>query len=426
MLDIKLIRENAELVRNRLSIRGGDDYGIERLLKLDGERRGLLSKVEELKKLRNETSKKIGQLKKAGKNADSIQADMRVVGDEIKTCDLRLKEIDSSLKDLLLNIPNIPLESVPKGLDEGDNVEIKTVGKRPTFDFEPKPHNELGEALGIFDFERAAKLSGARFVIYKGAGALLERALISFMLDIHVKEHGYLEVAPPLLVNSKTMTGTGQLPKFADDLFKAEGADLWLIPTAEVPITNIYAGEMVDGSSLPIKMVAHTPCFRAEAGSYGRDTTGLIRQHQFNKVELVKIVKPEESGKELESLLNNAEEILKRLELPYRVVNLCSGDLGFSAAKTYDIEVWVPSQKKYREISSCSTFTDFQARRMGLRFRRAPKEKPEFPHTINGSGLAVGRTVVAIMENFQKKDGSVIIPEKLRPYMGGLEAISPS
>ncbi len=296
-------------------------------------------------------------------------------------------------------------------------------GDIPQFDFTPKPHNEIGEALDILDFKRAAKLASARFVIYKGAGARLERALINFMLDLHTKNHGYTEVAPPFMVNSSAMTGTGQLPKFAEDLFKIEGSDFWLIPTAEVPVTNIHSGEILDGDDLPIKMVAYTPCFRAEAGSYGRDTTGLIRQHQFNKVELVKLAHPDNSYQELESLLANAEEVLRLLNLPYRVVTLCSGDLGFSAAKTYDIEVWVPSQNKYREISSCSTFTDYQARRMGLRFRTGKKGKVALAHTINGSALAVGRTVVAILENYQQKDGSIIIPEALRDYMGGMESI---
>ncbi len=423
MLDIKQIRENPESIEAGLLKRGNVDYGIGKLIALDKERRDLLQMADDLKKLRNDASREIGAKKKAGENTDEAQARVKETGEKIKSHDDRIKEIDSEVRQILFNIPNVPDESVPEGADENANVEIRKFGEIPKFDFVPKPHHELGEALGILDFKRAAKLSGARFVLYKGAGALLERALINFMLDMHINEHGYTEVAPPYMVSAETMTGTGQLPKFADDLFKIEGRDLWLIPTAETPVTNIYAGEILNGDDLPLKMVAYTPCFRSEAGSYGRDTTGLIRQHQFNKVELVKITKPEDSINELEKLTSNAEEVLKRLQLPYRVVTLCSGDLGFSAAKTYDIEVWVPSQNTYREISSCSTFVDYQARRMGMRFRREAKGKPEFPHTINGSGLAVGRTVVAILENMQEADGSVRVPAALSPYMGGLDKI---
>jgi len=426
VFDIRLIREDTENVRKRLAMRGEADYGVDAIVKLDEKRRAVLKRTEELQRVRNETSKKIGALKKAGEDTSSVQEKMRKVGDDMKQGEAELKEIDGELQLRLLSIPNLPLESVPHGADESANVEVRRHGETTAFGFEPKSHIELGEALGILDFQRAAKLSGARFAIYKGAGARLERALINFMLDLHTKEHGYEEVLPPFMVNSETMTGTGQLPKFADDLFKIENTDYWLIPTAEVPLTNIYASEILGPGDLPVRMTAYTPCFRSEAGSYGKDTAGLIRQHQFNKVEMVKIVKPEESEAELESLIANAEEMLKRLGLPYRVVTLCSGDLGFSSAKTYDIEVWIPTQEKYREISSCSTFTDFQSRRMSLRFRREPKGKPEFPHTLNGSGLAVGRTLVAILENFQNEDGSVTVPEVLRPYMGGLEAIRPA
>lgn len=423
MLDIRLIREDPETVKRKLARRGGGAFGIGALVEMDGKRRALAREVEELNRTRNETSKKIGQLKKAGEDTAKMQAEVKKIGEELKEREGRLKGVEEELSTLLLNVPNIPLDSVPEGADESANVEIRSWGERPEFTFEPKPHSELGEALGILDFQRAAKLSGARFALYHDGGALLERALINFMLDFHTRERGYTEILPPFMVNTKTMTGTGQLPKFADDLFKIEGADYWLIPTAEAPLTNIYADEILSGDGLPMKMTAWTPCFRSEAGSYGKDTTGLIRQHQFNKVELVKITPPEESEAELESLTADAEEILRRLGLPYRVVTLCAGDLGFSAAKTYDIEVWVPSQGRYREISSCSTFTDFQARRMNMRFRRARGSRPEFPHTLNGSGLAVGRTLVAILENFQKEDGSVEIPGALRPYMGGLELL---
>ena len=425
MLDMRFIRENPEKVRRRLATRGEGDYGIDSILDLDRSRRELLVKVESLQRVRNETSKKIGRLKKAGEDTSSAQAEVRALGEEMKQSEAALKRIEEELNLKLLSVPNVPLDSVPEGADEEDNVEIRSWGERPVFTFSPRSHVELGESLGILDFERAAKLSGARFALYRAAGARLERALINFMLDLHTSENGYTETLPPFMVNTRAMTGTGQLPKFAEDSFRIEGFDYWLIPTAEVPLTNIHAGEILEEDDLPVNLVAHTPCFRSEAGSYGRDTVGLIRQHQFNKVELVKIVKPEQSEAELERLTANAEEVLRRLELPYRVVALCSGDLGFSAAKTYDIEVWVPTQEKYREISSCSVFTDFQARRMGLRFRRGKKGKPEFAHTLNGSGLAVGRTVVAILENRQREDGSIAVPRVLRPYMGGLEVIGP-
>jgi len=422
MLDIKSIRENEQQVRALLERRGGD-YDIGGLLKMDRDRLHLVNKTDELKRARNEISRTIGARKKSGENVDDIQSESRRIGSEIKELESALKSIESDIRSKLLTIPNTPDETIPEGDDESSNVEIRRWGETPEFTFNPRSHVELGEALGILDFSRAAKIVGARFAVYKGPGAALERALINFMLDIHTREHGYLEVAPPYLANSDTMTGTGQLPKFKDDLFKVSSTDYWLIPTAEAPLTNLYANEILDGANMPVRMCAFTPCFRSEAGSYGRDTTGLIRQHQFNKVELVKLVYSEEAESELEKLTDNAEEILRRLNLPYRVVNLCVGDLGFSAAKTYDLEVWIPSQGKYREISSCSWFTDYQARRANIRVRRGKKSKPEHVHTLNGSGLAVGRTVVAIMENMQSDDGSITIPEALRPYMNGLEII---
>jgi seryl-tRNA synthetase len=422
MLDIRLIRETPDAVKAVLSRRGGADYGIDSVISLDAGRRDIQRVNEDLLRQRNEMSKTIGELKKAGQDTQTLQAQMRSAGDVIKANETKLGELENDLRQRLLLMPNLPHPATPDGKSEADNVEIRGWGAIPAIP-SPKSHVELGEELGILDFKRAAKLSGARFALYRGAGALLERALINFMLDLHTRERGYTEVLPPFMVTSETMTGTGQLPKFAADLFKLEGADLWLIPTAEVPLTNIHAGEILENENLPVKTVAHTPCFRSEAGSYGKDTTGLIRQHQFNKVELVKLVRPEDSEAELESLTADAEEVLKRLGLAYRVLALCAADLGFSSARTYDLEAWIPSQNKYREISSCSMFTDFQARRMNLRFRRDKKAKPEFVHTINGSGLAVGRTVVAILENYQNPDGSVTIPSALRPYMGGLETI---
>ncbi len=420
MLDIKVLRDNHAQIKDLLGRRGGQ-YPVDELLTLDDKRRELTRRTEECQKERNEKSREIGRLMKAGESAVEMQERVRSMADEMKKGETELKSLQEEIREILLVIPNVPDKSVPAGKDESDNVTIRSHGDPGKFDFRPKPHHELGEALDIIDMKRAAKISGARFSILKGAGARLERALVNFMLDLHTDEFGYQEVFPPLMVNSDTMRGTGQLPKFADDLFKIEGSDHWLIPTAEVPLTNIYSGEILDAETLPVKLVAFTPCFRAEAGSYGKDTTGLIRQHQFNKVELVKIVEPEESENELEKLTDNAEEVLRRLGLPYRVVRLCGGDLGFSASKTYDIEVWVPSQEKYREISSCSLFTDFQSRRMNMRFRKG--KKPLFPHTINGSGLAVGRTMVAILENYQNIDGAITIPEVLRPYMGGMETI---
>ena len=422
MHDLKRLREQTEEIEKRLRQRD-PSISLDRFRELNGKRREIIREVEGLKNRRNTVSEEIGRLKREGKPADERMAEMRAVSARVKELDKALKGIQADLEKLLMTLPNLPHESVPMGESDEDNVEVRRVGTPRSFPFEPQAHWDLGEALGILDFGCAAKLAGTRFALYKGLGARLERALINFMLDLHTQEHGYLEILPPFMVNRKTMTGTGQLPKFEDDLFKIEGWDHFLIPTAEVPVTNIFADEIIDGRQLPIYYTAYTPCFRKEAGSAGKDTRGLIRQHQFNKVELVKFTTPETSYDELESLLNNAEEVLQRLELPYRVVVLCTGDLGFSSAKTYDIEVWMPQQGVYREISSCSNFEDFQARRAGIRFRRKPGVKAELVHTLNGSGLAVGRTTAAILENYQQEDGSVIIPEVLRPYMGGLEMI---
>lgn len=421
MLDSKFLRENFEAVEARLKTRGGTvDLGGFRTL--DTRRRELLRQSEGLKALRNRVSEEISRIR--DKSQAKVQiAEMREVGVRIKALDEELKGVDEELELFLLTVPNIPCSSVPVGASEADNVEIRKWGEIPAFSFSPKPHWEIGEALGILDFERGAKLTGARFTLYKGAGARLERALINFMLDLHTERHNYVEMLPPFMVNRESMTGTGQLPKFADDLFRLEGTDYFLIPTAEVPVTNIHRGEILRGTELPICYTAYTPCFRKEAGSYGKDTRGLIRQHQFNKVELVKFAHPAESYRELEKLLADAEEVLRLLGIPYRVMELCTADLGFSAALTYDIEAWLPGQGTYREISSCSNFEDFQARRASIRFREDDNAKPELVHTLNGSGLAVGRTVVAILENFQQPDGKVAVPEALRPYMGGLEII---
>ena len=421
MLDIKDLRENLESVEARLKSRG-EAVNLNDFKALDARRHDLLQKSEELKALRNRVSEEISRIKDKSQAQGSI-AEMREVGQRIKGLDEELKGVEEALGQLLLNIPNIPDAAVPVGLSEADNVEIRKWGEIPSFSFTPKPHWEIGEALGILDFERGTKLTGARFTLYKGLGARLERALINFMLDLHTGRHNYVEMLPPFMVNSESMTGTGQLPKFAEDLFRLEGTDYYLIPTAEVPVTNIHRGEILRGADLPLCYAAYTPCFRKEAGSYGKDTRGLIRQHQFNKVELVKFVHPADSWRELEKLLNNAEEVLRQLGIPYRVIDLCTADLGFSAARTFDIEAWLPGQGTYREISSCSNFVDFQARRASIRFRQDDKAKPEYVHTLNGSGLAVGRTVVAILENFQQPDGSVTIPEVLRPYMGGLDRI---
>lgn len=424
MLDLKLIREKAEWVKERLKTRG-ENYPIEEILFLDQKRREILQKVENLRYIRREKSEKIGRLKKEGKEkeAEELSREVRSLGDELAKFEKDLKVVEEELKKKLSLLPNIPHESVPIGKDETENVVVKRWGDIPKFDFEPKPHWEIGSALGILDFERASKITGSRFVIYWNEGALLERALINFMLDLHTKKHGYKEVLPPFIVNERALFGTAQLPKFREDLFKLEDWDYYLIPTAEVPLTNIHQDEILPEEVLPLYYTAYTPCFRSEAGSYGKDIKGIIRQHQFNKVELVKFTTPETSYEELESLLLDAEEVLQLLGLPYRVVVLCTGDLGFGAAKTYDIEVWAPGQNRFVEISSCSNFEDFQARRANIRYRPKGGGKPRFVHTLNGSGLAIGRTVMAILENYQQKDGSVVIPEVLRPYMNGLELI---
>lgn len=415
MLDIKFIRSNPETVVEAMKTRGMD-LDLSEFLALDEKRRKILSEVEQLKSKRNTVSKEIGMMKKKGENADELVKEMGQVGDDIKKLDDEVKDIDIALRNIVLAIPNIPHESLPVGGEADYRVE-RTWGEPKKFDFEAKGHWEIGENLNIFDFERATKVTGTRFTFYRGLGAKLERAVISLMLDIHTTENGYEELIPPYMANKDSMTGTGQLPKFAEDMFKLEGMDYYLIPTAEVPVTNYYRDEILDEKSLPIKHCAFSPCFRAEAGSYGRDTRGIIRQHQFHKVELVKFANPENSFDELEKLTNDAEKVLQRLELPYRVITLATGDIGFSSAKTYDIEVWLPSFNTYREISSCSNFMDFQARRANIRYRDK-NGKVQFVHTLNGSGLAVGRTVAAILENYQQADGSVIVPEALRPYMG--------
>ena len=424
MLEIKYIRENLEEIRKAFANRGAV-VDLDVFQKLDADRRVILFEIEDLRHRRNTVSEQIAQLKKKGENADTLVHEMRDVADTIKKLEKPLSGNEEKIKEILMRMPNIPHISVPAGKDSADNPVIKTVGAPTEFGFTPKPHWTLGEALGILDFDRAAKISGARFPLYYAAGAKLERALINFMLDTHTIEHGYREVLPPFIVNVQSMTHTGQLPKFEEDLFKLEGWNYYLIPTAEVPVTNIHQGEILDEDNLPIRYTAYTPCFRSEAGSYGKDTRGLIRQHQFNKVELVKFTSPESSYEELEKLLNDAETILQRLALPYQIVTLCTGDLGFSAAKTYDIEVWMPSQGVYREISSCSNFENFQARRANIRFRRKGKKGTELVHTLNGSGLAVGRTVAAILENYQQADGTVNVPAVLQPYMSGMTQITP-
>jgi len=421
MLDPRLIKERPEELKKMLGPRA-EHIDWDSLLKLDKERRALLTKVEELRAQRRKVSDEIATLKRQKQPAEALMEDMKGAGDRIKVLEDNLRESEEQFSAIALGIPNLPHVSVPLGKDVSDNVEIRRWGDPPSMAFSPKPHWELGERLGILDFERAARMTGARFAVYSGAGAHLERALINFMLDLHTKEHGYREILPPFLVNRASMTGTGQLPKFEDDLFRLKDEDYFLIPTAEVPLTNLHREETLGQQSLPLRYTAYTPCFRREAGSYGKDTRGLIRQHQFNKVELVTFSTPEESYDELERLTSHAEEVLKRLRLHYRVVSLCTADLGFSAAKTYDIEVWLPSQGVFREISSCSNFEAFQARRAEIRYKR-PDGKSEFVHTLNGSGLAAGRTFVAILENYQQADGSVVIPEALRPYMGGLEKI---
>ncbi len=417
MLDLKFVRENldkvAEAMKNRHT-----EVDLDAFRKLDQERRDLLQEVEADKSMRNSVSAEISKMKKNGEDASEKILSMRTLGDKIAETDKKLKEVEQGLRDIMLTIPNMPDASVPVGKDDTENPEVRKWGEPTHFDFEPKAHWDLGEDLGILDSNRAAKVSGGRFYYYLGLGARLERAVYNFMLDQHTQKDGYTEVIPPYIVNRETMTGTGQLPKFHEDMYRLEGLEMYLIPTAEVPLTNYYRDEIIDGAKLPIYLTAFTPCFRAEAGSAGRDTRGLIRQHQFHKVEMVKFTKPEDSFDELEKLTHDAEGILQALGLPYHVVCLCTGDLGFSATKCYDIEVWFPAQNKYREISSCSNCVDFQARRANIRFRRDSKSKPEFVHTLNGSGLAVGRTVAAILENYQQADGSIVVPEVLRPYMG--------
>ncbi|HYA14537.1 MAG TPA: serine--tRNA ligase [Syntrophales bacterium] len=425
MLDIKFLRQNIDFVRKKMLERG-QEVNLNAFIALDEKRRSVLQEVENLRNERNTASKEIGEKKKRKQDASEIITRISDVSNRIKELDESLKKIEEDLGNILMVIPNVPHESVAYGTSSEDNLVIREWGEKPKFDFTPKPHWEIGEDLKILDFTRGAKITGARFTLYRGAGAVLERAIINFMLDLHTAEHGYTEVLTPFMVNSESMTGTGQLPKFAEDLFKIDGMDYYLIPTAEVPVTNIHRDEILNEKDLPTYYVAYSPCFRAEAGSYGKDTRGLIRQHQFNKVELVKFTTPDTSYDELEKLTVNAEEILKRLNIHFRTVSLCTADLGFSSAKTYDIEVWLPGQDTYREISSCSNFEDFQARRASIRFRREGSGKVEFVHTLNGSGLAVGRTVVAVLENLQQADGSVIIPDVLRPYMKGIDRISAS
>lgn len=424
MLDIKYLRQNIDLVRQKMDQRG-QKIDFDGFLSLDAKRRDILGAVETLRNERNSVSKQVGELKKKKEDASALIEKMGDVSAKIKEYDEILRVTEEELNAFVMIVPNIQHESVPQGSGSEDNKVVRTWGEKPVFSFEPKQHFDLGENLNILDFTRGAKITGARFTVSRGAGAAMERALVSFMLDLHTEKHGYTEVLTPFMVNAESMTGTGQLPKFKEDLFKIEGMEYYLIPTAEVPVTNIYRDEILDEDKLPIYLVAYSPCFRAEAGSYGKDTRGLIRQHQFNKVEMVKFSKPETSYDELEKLTANAEEILEKLNIPYRTVCLCTADLGFSSAKTYDVEAWLPGQNTYREISSCSNFDDFQARRAAIRFRRKDSGKVEFVHTLNGSGLAVGRTVVAILENYQQADGSVLIPEALRPYMRGLERITP-
>lgn len=423
MLDMKYVRNNFDEVKGRLAHRGEDLSELDKFGELDVRRRELIAETEQLKAKRNEVSKEISVLKREKKDAEAAIASMREVGDEISKLDKELKEIEETLENIMLSIPNLPHESVPVGEDEDDNVEARKWGTVPEFSFEAQPHWDVATNLDILDFERAAKVTGSRFVFYKGLGARLERALLNFMMDLHADKHGYQEMLPPYIVNRMSMTGTGQLPKFEEDAFKLEEWDYFLVPTAEVPVTNYHRDEILTADELPKKYVAFSASFRSEAGSAGRDTRGLIRQHQFNKVELVNFVKPEDSYETLERLTGEAEKVLQLLELLYRVMSMCTGDLGFTAAKKYDIEVWIPSQHTYREISSCSNFEDFQARRAGIRFRREANGKPEFVHTLNGSGLALGRTVAAILENYQQEDGSVVVPEVLRAYMGGVEVI---
>jgi seryl-tRNA synthetase len=425
MLDIKYLRQNVEFVRRKMLERGQEmDFGP--FIAMDAKRLDILHEVELLRNERNTASKEIGEKKQRKEDASALIARMGEVSTRIRELDEALKKTEAELNEMGMIIPNIPHESVAYGTSSEDNPIVRTWGEKKLFDFQPRPHWEIGEKTNTLDFARGAKITGARFTLYRGLGAMLERAIINFMLDLHIAEHGYTEILPPFLANRESMTGTGQLPKFAEDLFKVEKTDYYLIPTAEVPVTNIHRDEILSEKDLPIYYVAYSPCFRAEAGSYGKDTRGLIRQHQFNKVEMVKFTTPETSYDELEKLTLNAEEVLKRLNIPYRTVSLCTADLGFSSAKTYDVEVWLPGQDTYREISSCSNFDDFQARRASIRFRREGSGKVEFVHTLNGSGLAAGRTTVAVMENYQQTDGGVLIPEALRPYIRGIDRIPPA
>jgi seryl-tRNA synthetase len=422
MLDIKALRDRQAQAEQTLSRRGGA-YALDDVLNLDDKRKRLQQEAEALKRQRNTDSQTIGRLKKAGQDAEALQETVRRMGEEIRRLDEQYRQTDAQLEAALLQIPNLPDSSVPEGSDENANQLMRQWGEPRQFDFAPQAHWDLGVQLDLLDFERAAKLSGARFTVYRHWGAKLERAVVNFFLDVHTWEHGYTEMLTPFMVTGDCMTGTGQLPKFSEDMFKLAGQDMYLVPTAEVPLTNLYREEIIDGGQLPLSLTAYTPCFRAEAGSAGRDTRGIIRQHQFNKVELVKITSTEASFTELEKLTRDAEDVLQRLGLPYRVMLLCTGDMGFSSAKTYDLEVWMPSYNTYKEISSCSNCTDFQARRANIRYRPTPQDKPRLAHTLNGSGVAVGRTVAAIMENFQQEDGSILIPEPLRVYMGGAECI---
>lgn len=426
MLDLAFVRDNLPLLEEKLRSRGMDPAEVlGRFREVDTRRREAITRVETLKAQRNRASEEIAKLKKSGQDASAQMAETKLLREQIDALEETAGGLESELRGILASIPNLPHESVPVGHSSEENVEVRRWGSPPQFDFAAKPHWELGEQLGILDLERAAKLSGARFAVYWEQGARLERALANFMLDLHTQQHGYTEVLPPYMVNSDSLYGTGQLPKFAGDLFKCENFDLWLVPTAEVPVTNLFRGEVLDGAQMPVSLTAYTPCFRSEAGSYGKDVRGIIRQHQFQKVELVKFSTPEDSYDQLERLTSHAEAVLQRLGLHYRVVTLCTGDMGFSSAKTYDIEVWLPGQQLFREISSCSNFEAFQARRADIRFRPEGSRKTEFVHTLNGSGLAVGRTWLAVLENYQQADGSVIIPEALRPYMGGQERITP-